>query len=288
MDIKNCSRKFFGGNKILNDYLRDIRKYKPLSVDDEVNLFVRIKNGDEKAKAKIIKHNQLFVYSLAKRYAKNEDEVLDYVNEGNIGLITAINNFNVDMGTKFITHAVWYIRRSMNYYLTTPNNMINKSNNMKLSKKIDRVKQKFFAINGREPSVEEIMETVKERYGIEIREKSEVYDVTITSISDGHDEDGNDTFENHTLFNEKTLSENDYEKHTDITYRNMMLAQLMQTLSEEQKEIINMSYGVGYARPYTIDEIAEKFSMERKDIIALKSRTIRYLRQNKEKYRMVI
>lgn len=288
MDIKNCSRKFFGGNKILNDYLRDIRKYKPLSADDEVNLFIRIKNGDEKAKAKIIKHNQLFVYSLAKRYAKNEDEVLDYVNEGNIGLITAINNFNVDMGTKFITHAVWYIRRSMNYYLTTPNNMINKSNNMKLSKKIDRVKQKFFAINGREPSVEEIMETVKEQYGIEIREKSEVYDVIITSINDGHDEDGNDTFENNALFNEKTLSENDYERHTDITYRNMMLAQLMQTLSEEQKEIINMSYGVGYARPYTIDEIAEKFSMEKKDIIALKSRTIRYLRQNKEKYRMVI
>ena len=130
MNISDYSCKFYSGDKALNNYLNDIRKYKVPTVEEEVALFERIAEGDEKAKTEIIQRNQRFVYSLAKIYSKDENEVLDYVNEGNIGLITAIDTFDVTKGTKFITHAVWYIRRSMNYYLTTTNTLIHLCVNM--------------------------------------------------------------------------------------------------------------------------------------------------------------
>ena len=115
MNTKNYNCKFYSGNDTLNKYLSDIGKYKVLTLEEEVELFERICDGDEQAKARIVESNQRFVYSLAKIYSKNEDEVLDYVNEGNIGLITAIDTFDVTKGMKFITYAVWYIRRSMKY-----------------------------------------------------------------------------------------------------------------------------------------------------------------------------
>ena len=101
-------------------YLNDIRKFEVLTPEEELAIFDKIKNGTEAesiaAKQKLMECNQRFVYSVAKEYARGND-ILDIVNEGNKGMAEAIDRFDHTRGMKFITYAVWYIRRAIvSYY----------------------------------------------------------------------------------------------------------------------------------------------------------------------------
>ena len=286
MNTKNYNCKFYSGNDTLNKYLSDIRKYKVLTPEEEVELFERISDGDESAKARIVESNQRFVYSLAKIYSKNDDEVLDYVNEGNIGLMTAIDTFDVTKGMKFITYSVWYIRRSMNYYLSTMNSLVAKSNNMKYGKKIEYIKQECMCKNGYEPTYDEIVDMMKEKYNIDIKDICDVYDLNISSINQQLDDDY--TIEDNSEFNEVTSSVNAYETETDNTYNNELVGNILSTLTEKQQDIIRMSFGIGYERYFTAEEIGDKYEMDEMTVNQLKNNIIKYLKQNKSEYKLAI
>ena len=286
MNTKNYNCKFYSGNDTLNKYLSDIRKYKVLTPEEEVELFERISDGDESAKARIVESNQRFVYSLAKIYSKNDDEVLDYVNEGNIGLMTAIDTFDVTKGMKFITYSVWYIRRSMNYYLSTMNSLVAKSNNMKYGKKIDYIKQECMCTNGYEPTYDEIVDMMKEKYNLDIKDICDVYDLNISSINQQLDDDY--TIEDNSEFNEVTSSVNAYETETDKTYNNELVGNILSTLTEKQQDIIRMSFGIGYERSFTAEEIGDKYEMDEMTVNQLKNNIIKYLKQNKSEYKLAI
>lgn len=286
MNTKNYNCKFYSGNDTLNKYLSDIRKYKVLTPEEEVELFERIGDGDESAKARIVESNQRFVYSLAKIYSKNDDEVLDYVNEGNIGLMTAIDTFDVTKGMKFITYSVWYIRRSMNYYLSTMNSLVAKSNNMKYGKKIEYIKQECMCKNGYEPTYDEIVDMMKEKYNLDIKDICDVYDLNISSINQQLDDDY--TIEDNSEFNEVTSSVNAYETETDKTYNNELVGNILSTLTEKQQDIIRMSFGIGYDRSFTAEEIGDKYEMDEMTVNQLKNNIIKYLRQNRSEYKLAI
>ena len=286
MNTKNYNCKFYSGNETLNKYLSDIRKYKVLTPEEEDELFERIADGDEVAKARIVEANQRFVYSLAKIYSKNEDEVLDYVNEGNVGLITAIDTFDVTKGMKFITYAVWYIRRSMNYYLSTINSLVAKSNNMKYGKKIECIKQEWICANGYEQTHEDIVDMLKDKHNIDIKDICDVYDLNISSINQQLDDDY--TIEEDSEFNEVTSSVNTYEVDTDKTYNNELVGNILATLTEKQQDIIRMSFGIGYERSFTAEEIGDKYEMDEMTVNQLKNNIIKYLKQNKSEYKLAI
>ena len=286
MNTKNYNCKFYSGNDTLNKYLSDIRKYKVLTPEEEVELFERISDGDESAKARIVESNQRFVYSLAKIYSKNDDEVLDYVNEGNIGLMTAIDTFDVTKGMKFITYSVWYIRRSMNYYLSTMNSLVAKSNNMKYGKKIEYIKQECMCKNGYEPTYDEIVDMMKEKYNLDIKDICDVYDLNISSINQQLDDDY--TIEDNSEFNEVTSSVNAYETETDKTYNNELVGNILSTLTEKQQDIIRMSFGIGYERSFTAEEIGDKYEMDEMTVNQLKNNIIKYLKQNRSEYKLAI
>lgn len=286
MNTKNYNCKFYSGNDTLNKYLSDIRKYKVLTPEEEVELFERISDGDESAKARIVESNQRFVYSLAKIYSKNDDEVLDYVNEGNIGLMTAIDTFDVTKGMKFITYSVWYIRRSMNYYLSTMNSLVAKSNNMKYGKKIEYIKQECMCKNGYEPTYDEIVDIMKEKYNLDIKDICDVYDLNISSINQQLDDDY--TIEDNSEFNEVTSSVNAYETETDKTYNNELVGNILSTLTEKQQDIIRMSFGIGYERSFTAEEIGDKYEMDEMTVNQLKNNIIKYLKQNRSEYKLAI
>lgn len=286
MNTKNYNCKFYSGNDTLNKYLSDIRKYKVLTPEEEVELFERIGDGDESAKARIVESNQRFVYSLAKIYSKNDDEVLDYVNEGNIGLMTAIDTFDVTKGMKFITYSVWYIRRSMNYYLSTMNSLVAKSNNMKYGKKIEYIKQECMCKNGYEPTYDEIVDIMKEKYNLDIKDICDVYDLNISSINQQLDDDY--TIEDNSEFNEVTSSVNAYETETDKTYNNELVGNILSTLTEKQQDIIRMSFGIGYDRSFTAEEIGDKYEMDEMTVNQLKNNIIKYLKQNRSEYKLAI
>lgn len=286
MNTKNYSTKFYNNNETLSKYLADIRKYKVHTLDEEVECFERIANGDDTAKIEIVKANQRFVYSLAKIYSANEDEVLDYVNEGNIGLITAIDSFDVTKGMKFITYAVWYIRRSMNYYLSSINSLVAKSNNMKYGKKIDKIKNDYIIENGFAPTNNEIIELMKEKYDLDIKDISDVYDLNVSSINEQLDDDF--TVEEDVEYNEKTASVNGFETECDNVYRSALVNDILSSLSKKQRDVIMMSFGIGYERSYSAEEIGEKYGMDAMTISQFKNGIVSYLKDNKSKYRLAI
>ena len=138
--LTNTNVKYMesSSTKSLNNFLSLLRKYDSISQDEEKELFFRYREyGDMNARDKIFLHNQRFIYSNAKIYARDSEEVMDYVDEGNIGLNEAIDKFDPSLDNKFITFAVWYIRRNMNYYLINTRDIIVKTYAMKLFKKAD-------------------------------------------------------------------------------------------------------------------------------------------------------
>lgn len=292
MRISDYSTKFFTNNKSLSVYLNNIRKYTVPTVEEEEKLLEDFyKNGNEKAKNEIILRNQRFIYSLAKVYAKNEEDVLDYVNEGNIGMDKAFASYKSEEGYRFLTFAVWYIRREMNHFLCDTNNMVVRSNNMKLAKKIDTVKQDFFNENGYYPTEETVSELIMERYNINVKDIRDVYDVNVESINQELNDDF--TVEDESDFNQKTASVINYEEDVEKEYNNAMVKAIFEFLEESLKEnniptvatdIMKMTYGIGYERSYEVDEIAERFNMYPKDVTNIQKRVLKFLQQEKNKY----
>ena len=98
IDFETLSCKYFANCSSVNQYLNEIRKYTKMTPEEEEKLFTRYHNGDKTARQEIFLRNQRFIFSLAKRYAKTDDEVMDFVSEGNIGLNEAIDKYELDFG----------------------------------------------------------------------------------------------------------------------------------------------------------------------------------------------
>lgn len=263
IDFDTLSCKYFANNNSINQYLNEIRRYTKMSIEEEEDLFNRYKNGDKSVKNIIFLRNQRFIYSLAKRYAKTEDEVMDYVGEGNIGLNEAIDKYEPNRGFKFMTFAVWYIRRAMNYYLTDTKNIINRTNNLKIAKKIDKFKQTFYTKEGRYPSETEIMENLKTEHHIDVKSISDVYDISVASISESASSDESDfTIENETVFNEKTSTDNEYEKDIQKDYAKEIIARLLKTLSVSEVRILSMYFGLNGKVAMSTEDIADEMGLK--------------------------
>ena len=226
MRISDHNCKFFKSNDILNLFLADVRKHPVPSIDEEEEIVERYRNGDERAKDELIVGNLRFIYSIAKIYARNESEVMDYVNEGVIGLETALKMYDPSRGYKFITYGVWYIRRQMNYYLLTKRDLISHSAQVgNITKKSDVFRH--------ESGISSIDEDLSEDYTVE--ESSE--------------------------FNERTSSVNEYEEESEKEYNLAVLKRCLSVLPEKTAEIVKMRYGIGYDRPWTPDEISDYFGI---------------------------
>ena len=255
----NC--KFFKSSDALNRFLADVRKFPVPSIEEEEALSERYRNGDEKAKDALIVGNLRFVYSLAKIYARNESEVMDYVNEGVIGLMTALKEYDPSKGYKFITYGVWYIRRQMNYFMLTKRDIITHSAQVgNITKKSESYRQRYFAENGRMPTNDEIREILKQSYNISVSKDEDMYESGISSIDEDIADDY--TVEESSEFNERTASVNGYEEETEKDYNLAILNECLSTLPEKTAEIIKMRYGIGYDRPLTPEEISDEFGID--------------------------
>lgn len=280
MNIKNYAVKYFSqSSETVGGYLNDIRKYKVPTPEEEEELFQRYKHGDKSAVNEIVMRNQRFVFSIAKRYAKDESEVCDYVSEGNIGMIEAIRTFDSTKGFKFITYAVWYIRRAMNAFLES-RNLVRKTNNQKVGRKPDEVRRQFYAENGYYPTDEEVYEIITEKYNIQIN-KTDVQGMKMCSISDVVGDDDK-MIEDMKAYNTITAVTNSYEERVSKEYAIEKIKKALSYLNDKKKEqdIIKRLYGIGYQRAYTPIEIAEMYNMEPSDVNVLEKQILSYLREN--------
>ena len=244
-------------------YLRSIRKYQPLSQEEENEVFKMYHSNDPVAKKKaidtLVNANQRFIFSLAKDYAKgDETKVLDYVNEGSIGIINAIDKFDQTRGFKFISFAVWYIRQAMTNYAQTTDLFLRKSNNAKIGNNILKIRTAFFQENHREPTTDEIKEALAKK-GIKIKENKDLEDVVRNSLDSVWGDES--TFENNPRYIQHSAIQNEYEKEMDDEDNKSVVGKLLQTLDERSQLVIKQLFGIGYESPIDIEVVAENLGL---------------------------
>ena len=281
MRISDYNCKFFGTNETLQKFLADVRKYEVPTAEEEISLIQRYRSGDESAWQELINRHLRFIYSLAKIYARDENEVVDYVNEGVIGFKKALNKFDLSLENKFTTYAVWYVRRQMNFYLNDTRNMVTRSNVNKIGKKLDTVKQKFYAENGREPTIDEIKDILLNVYGLEIKEDCDVFDVSIASINEEIDDDY--TAEESPEYTKRTSSANEYEETVERDYKKALVSTILSFIPERQGDVMKMLYGIDYERCYSTEEVGEKYGITALEVASLRDKIIKYVQQNAQR-----
>ena len=244
-------------------YLRSIRKYQPLSQEEENEVFKMYHSNDPVAKKKaidtLVNANQRFIFSLAKDYAKgDETKILDYVNEGSIGIINAIDKFDQTRGFKFISFAVWYIRQAMTNYAQTTDLFLRKSTNAKIGNNILKIRTAFFQENHREPTTDEIKEALAKK-GIKIKEDKDLEDVVRNSLDSVWGDES--TFENNPRYIQHSAIQNEYEKEMDDEDNKSVVGKLLQTLDERSQLVIKQLFGIGYESPVDIEVVAENLGL---------------------------
>ena len=247
----------------LGRYLDEIKKYNILSPEEEYDLVLKAKAGDEHAKTVLVNSNQRYIYSICKKYATAYN-VLDLVNIANIGFIRGIEKFDPTRGFRLYTFAQHYALQEVKLYLINENLTVKKSNYNKTYSKVNQIKNRFFVENGRMPQVEEIQSALKEQYNIEIKEMCDLIDVNINSINESNDE-GETFFEESIEFNTATSSINQYEIESEQEYYKALVATMLNTLSEREQIIIKKLFGIG-CDAQEMDSVAEDMGMSKERI----------------------
>ena len=172
-------------SSIYNIYLKDVRKYKILDLEEELNLIRKAQTGDSEALNKVVNSNLRFVISLAKQYSSYGCPILDLINEGNIGLIEAIKGFDETKGFKFLSFAVWCIRKYILQSLNKNLNIIKKpSNKQSIQREYTKVRRTLEQLYGREVNDSEVAEVTQ----IPIKDFIDV-NTTIISLETTTDEE---------------------------------------------------------------------------------------------------
>ena len=272
-------------NNYLSMYVKDIMREKPLTQKEEKELFDKYKNStDDNEKAKIreeiLLRNQRFVYAIAKRYVQDET-MLDLISEGNLGLIEAFDTYDMESGNRFCTYAVWYIRRAINAYITTGNMMIKKSNALKTGSKTADIQNEFFMKEGRMPTDDEIIDLYHEKYNMDIKNISDLYDLRIESINTGYDDEDTKAFENSKEFvSYSCVPESDvYDE--DSTYTTEVLEHFISYLEGREKTIIQMAYGLNEKhRDYSNEEIATALGISTERVRQIRKAAINKMKEH--------
>ena len=289
VNLKSPTTDYFERTETLTRYYEDIRKYDVMSEEKEVEMFNLFKNGNkqeqEYARNFIINANQRFVVAMAKRFATNEN-ILDLISEGNIGLIEAMKDFDVTKGNKFITFAVWYVRRAINNYCINYGNLVKKTNLSKTYHVIAQATNKFIQTEYRQPTLEELLEIVNKEHKADIKSIEDIIDTKISSIDEGfNSEDDDAVFGEMSLYNSYSSSFNEYEKISNDDFNNKLISSMLGNLPEREKTIIKMVFGIGYYREYELQEIAEELGLTTERVRQIKNSVIKEI---KEKYKHIM
>ncbi len=257
----------------LEKYLQEIAKVDLITADEEVNLALRIRNGDQRALDRLVKSNLRFVVSVAKQYQNQGLSLPDLINEGNLGLIKAALRFDETRGFKFISYAVWWIRQSILQALAEQSRIVRLPlNKVGLTNRISKAYQQLEQQYEREPSPEEVaalleisIDEIAATMGIGVRHVS-----MDSPIMDGEDGTLIDTMENPNA--EKTdRSVEHYESLQTEVQRSL------QALTDRQKAVLCYFFGIGM-EPLSLEDIGEKFHLTRERVRQIKDKAINKLK----------
>ena len=254
-------------------YLKEIGKVPLLTADEEIELAKRMEHGDEDAKKRLCEANLRLVVSIAKRYVGRGMLFLDLIQEGNLGLIKAVDKFDYTKGYKFSTYATWWIRQAITRSIADQARTIRIPVHMvETINKLIRVSRQLLQAYGREPSPEEIAEEM----GISVEKVREIQKIAQEPVSletpIGEEEDSHlGDF----------IPDEDVPAPAEAAAFSMLKEQLIEvldTLTEREQKVLKLRFGLEDGRARTLEEVGKEFDVTRERIRQIEAKALRKLR----------
>ena len=254
-------------------YLKEIGQIKLLSAEEEVELAKRVSEGDQYAKNKLTEANLRLVVSIAKKYSGRGLHILDLIQEGNTGLIRAVDKFDWTKGNKFSTYATWWIRQAITRAIADQARTIRVPVHMvEVINKATRCNRKLVQELGREPTVEEIAAEL----GLPVEKIIEANRTAADTLSlDTPVGDEEDTSIGSFVEDERTPGPADATSNALLAEA---LKEILDTLTEREADVLRMRFGMYDGRTHTLEEVGQIFGVTRERIRQIENKAIRKLR----------
>ena len=254
-------------------YLKEIGRVPLLSSEEEINLAIRIADGDVAAKQRLSEANLRLVVSIAKRYLGRGMQFLDLIQEGNLGLIKAVEKFDYTKGFKFSTYATWWIRQAITRAIADQARTIRIPVHMvETINKVKKVQSQLLHQNGQEPSADEIaaeidMPVDKVREIMRVAQEPVSLETPIGEEEDSHLGD--------------FIPDNDAPAPADAASHTMLREQLsdvLSTLTPREAKVLKLRFGLEDGRSRTLEEVGKEFNVTRERIRQIEAKALRKLR----------
>ncbi len=254
-------------------YLKEIGQIKLLSAEEEVELAKRVTEGDQRAKNKLTEANLRLVVSIAKKYSGRGLHILDLIQEGNTGLIRAVDKFDWTKGNKFSTYATWWIRQAITRAIADQARTIRVPVHMvEVINKATRCNRKLVQELGREPTVEEIAAEL----GLPVEKIIEANRTAADTLSlDTPVGDEEDTSIGSFVPDESNPGPADATSNALLAEA---LKEILDTLTEREADVLRMRFGMYDGRTHTLEEVGQIFGVTRERIRQIENKAIRKLR----------
>ena len=254
-------------------YLKEIGQVKLLSDEEEVELAKRVSEGDQEAKNKLTEANLRLVVSIAKKYSGRGLHILDLIQEGNTGLIRAVDKFDWTKGNKFSTYATWWIRQAITRAIADQARTIRVPVHMvEVINKATRCNRKLVQELGREPTMEEIAAELNLPVEKIIEANRTAADTLSLDTPVGDEED---TSIGSFVEDERTPGPADATSNALLAEA---LKEILGTLTEREADVLRMRFGMYDGRTHTLDEVGQIFGVTRERIRQIENKAIRKLR----------
>ncbi len=254
-------------------YLKEIGRVPLLTSEEEVELAIRISDGDVQAKQRLSEANLRLVVSIAKRYLGRGMQFLDLIQEGNLGLIKAVEKFDYTKGFKFSTYATWWIRQAITRAIADQARTIRIPVHMvETINKVKKVQSQLLHQNGHEPSPDEIAEEIdmpvdKVREIMRVAQEPVSLETPIGEEEDSHLGD--------------FIPDNDAPAPADAASHTMLREQLsdvLATLTPREEKVLRLRFGLEDGRSRTLEEVGKEFNVTRERIRQIEAKALRKLR----------
>ena len=254
-------------------YLKEIGQVRLLSAEEEIELAKRVGEGDQEAKNKLTEANLRLVVSIAKKYAGRGLHILDLIQEGNTGLIRAVDKFDWTKGNKFSTYATWWIRQAITRAIADQARTIRVPVHMvEVINKATRCNRKLVQELGREPTVEEIAAELNLSVEKIIEANRTAADTLSLDTPVGDEED---TSIGSFVEDERTPGPADATSNALLAEA---LKEILDTLTEREADVLRMRFGMYDGRSHTLEEVGQIFGVTRERIRQIENKAIRKLR----------
>ena len=269
----NTLTKDLNINDPVRMYLKEIGQIKLLSLEEEGVLADRIEQGDEEAKNILAEANLRLVVSIAKRYVGRGMLFLDLIQEGNIGLMKAVDKFDVSKGYKFSTYATWWIRQAITRAIADQARTIRVPVHMvETINKLARVQRQLTLELGREPSEEELAK----KMNTSVDKVREIYKISQDPVSlETPIGEEDDSHLGDFIKDERNLSPEEFATNEMLKDE---ISQVLETLTEREEKVIRLRFGLEDGKPRTLEEVGQMFGVTRERIRQIEAKALRKLR----------